>query len=207
MTTRDTMKTEIAADLRRGTSDGARVLSAISAAIKFYQPRRFYFNESRSVTFSTVASTGIYSFATIGTQFYRIDGAFITNGDEITELSVGNYLAYETLLDSEEGLPTDYAYIDKSLRLWRTPDAIYSVRLTGHVKLAEPATDDEADNAWFVEAYELIKCRAKASLYAHVWPDPAMAATMQEAERQARMSLNDATHDRVTSGYLTATDF
>lgn len=211
MTTRGALKTEIADDMERDeTADGARILSAISSAIKFYQPKRFFFNESRSVTFNTVAATDLYTFATIGTEFYRIDSAFITiaSGD-VRPLDRADYIDLEWRLgnDTTTGEPTAYAYVDKSLRLWRSPDDAYSVRLTGHVKYAEPTADATADNAWFTEAYELIRCRAKAYLYAHVFTDPGMAGLMRSAEFEAYNVLKAATEDKVSGGYLEATDF
>lgn len=211
MTTRATLKTEILDDMERSaTTDGARVLAAISAAIKFYQPKRFWFNESRSVTFNTAAGTDTYTFATIGSEFYGIDGAFITIGaGDVRELERVDYAAMEQWADEDTttGEPSEYAYIARSLRLWRTPDDAYAVRLLGHVKLAEPSTDDEADNAWFTEAYELIRCRAKAYLYAHVYEDPGMASLMRAAESEALASLLSATHAKTAPGYLAATEF
>lgn len=213
MTTRGTLKSEIIDDMERdATADGARVLSAISSAIKFYQPKRMFFNESRAVTFSTVASTDSYDFGTgeeITTEFYKIDGAYVTDGTNIYHLVQRDYRDFETLIDGSatQNRPTDFAYIGRALRLYPVPDAVYTVRLTGHIKAAEPAADDTAGNVWFTEAYELIRCRAKAYLYAHVFPDPGMASVMVEAERSAYGALRAATTDRTGTGQLVPTMF
>lgn len=213
MTTRSALKTEIIDDLERDASaDGARVLSAISTAIKFYQPKRFYFNESRSVTFNTVASTDTYDFGTgqeITTEFYKIDGVYVTENGNIHELNVRDYRDLEILIDSNanEGRPWSYSYINRALRLYPVPDAAYSVRLVGHVKVAEPATDGEADNAWMVEAYELIRCRAKAYLSTHVFPNPEMALMMRTAENEELMRLRGMTQDRTGTGQIIPTAF
>ena len=213
MTTRSAMKTEIIDDMERdATADGARVLSAISTSIKFYQPKRFFFNESRSVTFNTVASTDTYDFGTgqeITTEFYKIDGVYVTENGNVHELNVRDYRDLEVLIDSNanEGRPWSYAYINRALRLYPVPDAIYSVRVVGHVKLAEPATDNEADNLWFTEAYELIRCRSKAYLYTHVFPKPEMAAMMRIAEKDALDALKGATQDRTGTGQIVPTQF
>jgi len=211
MTTRATLKAEILDDLdRSSTADGTRVLSAISSAIKFYQSKRFFFNESRAVTFSTADGTSDYTFASIGTEFYRLDGVFVTiSSSDVRELDRSDPLEIESLIANEAttGQPSEYAYFDRTLRLWRIPDAIYSVRLVGHVKIAEPATDDTANNEWFTEAYELIRCRAKAYLYAHVFPDPSMAQVMQAAEQQALGTLMLATVAKVELGRLEPTEF
>lgn len=208
MTTKAIMISEIEDDTER--SDTTAIGKKIDAAIRHYQPRRFWFNESRSVTFNTVAGTDIYTFATIGTEFYRVDSVQVTiSAGDVRFLDRMNYVDLAALANdnTDQGEPSDYAYIDKSIRLWRNPDAIYSTRLTGHVKLAAPANNDEANNAWMTEAYDLIMSRAKAELYAHRWEDPANAAVMQQAEASALRRLDGATLDKVSTGYLEATEF
>lgn len=209
MTTLAIMLAEVQADTERSSADDVTAMrNKIAAAVRQYQPRRFWFNESRSVTFNTVASTAVYTFATIGTEFYKVDGAFLTNGSEIIELERVNYTEIEPgEATPTEAVPMAYAYIAKSVRLYDVPDAIYAVRLTGHIKIAAPASDAEADNIWMTEAYDLIMCRAKAELYAHRWEDPANAQIMRAAEGDALQRLLGATHDKVALGYLEASDF
>lgn len=209
MTTLAVMLAEMQSDMERSSSSDVTAMRAkINAAIRHYQPKRFWFNESRSVTFDTVASTAVYTFATIGTEFYKIDGAFLTNGSEIIELERVNYTEIETgMATPTEAVPMAYAYVEKSIRLYDVPDAIYAARLTGHIKLAAPASDAEADNAWMTEAYDLIMSRAKAELYAHRFEDPLNAQVMRAAEGDALSRLLGATHGKVALGYLEATEF
>lgn len=208
MTTKAIMIAEIEDDTER--DDSAAIGKKIDAAIRHYQPRRFWFNESRSVTFNTVASTDLYTFVTIGTEFYRIDKVAVTiSAGDVRELDRMNYVDLGQLADNntDTGEPSDYAYINKAIRLWRNPDAIYSTRLTGHVKVAAPASDSEASNVWMTEAYDLIMSRSKSELYAHRWEDPTNAAIMREAEFDALRRLQSVTMDKVETGYLEATEF
>lgn len=213
MTTRGTLKTEILDDLERSSAaDGTRVLAAISSAIKFYQPKRFFFNESRSVTFTTSANDWDYTFGTGGditTEFYRVDAAFVVENGNNYKLSRRDYRDIELLNDSNatSNRPYDWAWVDRQMVLYPIPDDTYTIRLVGHIKYAEPAADDTADNEWFTEAYELIRCRAKAYLYAHVYPDPPMAALMQAGEQQALRSLQEATMAKAGMGEIEPTDF
>ena len=211
MTTLAIMLAEIQADTERdSTADVTAMRNKIAAAVRHYQPRRFWFNESRSVTFNTVADTDTYSFATIGTEFYRVDGVFVTiSAGDVRELDRRSYTDLETLAgnNTDTGEPSDYAYINKAIRLWRNPDATYAASVVGHIKIAPPASDDEASNPWMVEAYDLIMCRAKAELYAHRWEDPGNAALMAQAEASALKPLLSATDDKVETGYLEATEF
>lgn len=212
MTTRAVLKAEILDDLRRNSAGlGTQVLSAISQAIQFYQPRRFFFNESRAVTFPTVASTGLYTFATIGTEFYRIDAVTLTDsGGTVFDVEDDmSYAEIESLLHSgaSESRPTNWAYIDRSMRMWPTPDAVYTVRPTGHIKAAEPASDGEASNVWMVEAYELIRSRATKLVALHVLKDMERAAIAGGLEREALGTLQTATHLRTGTGRVTPTEF
>lgn len=204
MTTKQTMITEIESDTER--SDTTAIGLKIDAAIRFYQKKRFWFNESRDVTFNTVASTTSYSYATIGTEFYKVDGVYLTNGSEVVDLCRANYTALETA-DTGEGVPSRYAYVNRAIRLHRTPDAIYSTRMTGHIKIAVPAALDTANNEWFTEAYDLIMAHAKAELYAHRWEDPANASLQQFIAREKLSLLLGATHDDTAQGHLEATEF
>ncbi len=208
MTTLTAMISEIQSDTERtDAAEEAAIRLKIGAAIRAYQKRRFWFNESRDVTFSTVASTAVYDFSTIGTEFYRIDGAFITDGSDIRKLCPANYTTLETADVTTEALPDQYAYVNRSLRLWQVPDAVYTVRLTGHIKYAAPASDAETDNVWMTEAYDLIMAHAKAELYAHRWEDPNNAALQQAIVREKLRDLTFATYDKVSPGYLEATEF
>jgi hypothetical protein len=203
------MIAEIESDTER--SDTAAIRNKIAAAIRHYQPTRFWFNEDRDVTFNTVADQSDYDFVTDITQeFYTIDGLFLTEGSNVYGLRPADYRGLEVLLDANttSALPVSFAYIDRKLRLYPYPDDVYSVRVTGHIKVAVPTTDDEAGNAWFTEAYDLIMSRAKAELYVHRWEDPGnLAAMMRVAEQDAFSRLVSTTNSKVGTGTIRPTQF
>lgn len=211
--TRTGLKAEIIDDLERdATLDSARVLSAISAAIRHYQPRRFYFNETRSVTFTTTASKATYTFGSggdIATVFYAIDGAYITQNTTTYELRRLDYQDTEVLQDSSpsNGLPYAYSYIGQSIILYPPPNGTYTMRLTGHIQKDEPASDDQAGNVWMTEAYDLIRARAKFIFLTHTYPDTPMAAIMKGDEREALSALRAATTAKTATGRITPTAF
>lgn len=208
MTTRGTMLAEMADDMERSDTDA--FTSKINAAIRQYQPKRFFFNEGRNTTFNTVASTDFYAWAAIGVEFYTVDGVFVTDtGGNVLEVRSCDYRELELLADASasENLPTLYAYIAGGLRFYPAPDQAYSVRITGHLKIAAPEADDEAYNPWMTEAYDLIMSRAKAELYAHRYGDPSMAAVMQAAEESALDRLNRASAKKMGTGQFVPTQF
>lgn len=211
MATLADMLAEIADDLER--SDTAAFRSKITNAIRHYQPIRFSFNESRDTTFATVASTSVYSWSDIGVEFYAIDGAFVTDGASVLDLNPADYRLLEVLIDgsASENLPTRYARLGSGMRLYPVPNAVYSVRVTGHIKVAAPASDSEADNPWMNEGYDLIKARAKAELYAHRYTDDPAAAQgaliMREAEESAYWNLKGTTARQTGTGSFVPTSF
>lgn len=217
MTTLATMIDEIQDDtLRTSSDDETAIRTKITAAIRHYQPKRFWFNESRAVTFSTVSGTDLYRFGAgleITTEFYRIDGVYVVEGGRQHGIRSVDYSDLETLIETtpQQGRPFQRAFINKALRFYPCPDAIYTVRATGHVKLAAPASDAEADNAWMTEAYDLIMSRAKAELYVHRWSDDTQANALLPlavaAEKEAFSALKDATGAKIGTGQLVPTDF
>jgi len=211
MTTQAAMIAEILDDTERGAGETAAVRDKIAAAIRYYQPKRFWFNETRDVTFDTVPGQIDYPFplGTPGAVFYTIDAAIVTQGTTNLDMGIEDYKVLEVLLDgnSTRSLPTVYAYIKSALRLYPAPDVVYPVRLTGHVKINVPDTDNDPDNPWFTEAYDLIMCRAKSQLYKHRWEDPNNAALMTAAEVEALDLLFAATSDKTGTGAIRPTQF
>lgn len=205
------MIAEILSDTERGAGETAAIRNKIAAAIRHYQPTRFWFNESRDATFNTVIDQSDYAFGTdITPEFYTVDGLFLTEGSNVYALRPADYRELEVLLDANttSALPVSFAYIDRKLRIYPYPDAVYSVRITGQVKIAVPTTDADADNAWFTEAYDLIMSRAKAEMYVHRWEDPGtLAALMRVAERDAFERLMAATNSKVGTGTIRPTQF
>lgn len=151
---------EIADDIERADL-GPQIATAVDRAIRFFQPDRFFFNESY-VTFQTIAGSDVYAAGDAGaipdlmaidsvvmldgetpTVLQRVDEAWIEKGDEPTSQS----------------RPCAYAYFDRSLRLWPMPSDAWTVRIMAHVRLPAPALDEA--NGWTDEASGLIAARAK----------------------------------------------
>lgn len=208
MATLAQMISEIESDTERSDTDAIR--KKILAAIRNYSPTRFFFNESRDVTFATVSGQTEYTFGTdITTEFYGIDGVWLTQGTNVYEVRRTTYTALEQLLDgaATQNQPTLYAWVNRKLRVYPEPNAAYSVRITGHIKAAAPASDAETDNVWMTEAYDLIMSRAKAELYAHRWEEPAAAQVMRVAEAEALDRLLATTDTKIGSGFVIPTQF
>ncbi|MBW3099229.1 hypothetical protein [Pseudohoeflea coraliihabitans] len=197
MSTLATLKAEIADDMDRDDLTSA-IASEINRAIRFYQSRHFYFNETRDATFTTVASQVWYSEdddADIS-QFVDIDFVHITVGSNRYQLRQKDIKQFELLTDgnASNGQPYCYTYYNRSIGLFVPPDAAYTVRVLGSYMTAAPATDDEADNVWMTEAFDLIRWRAQSRLYAGKLKDLTTAATCNamEADELGRIERETA---------------
>lgn len=216
MADQSTLRARILSDLERDQATWGTIIDqCITDAIGFYQSKRFYFNERRDVTFPTVIGTDLYTFntptltGTAGAEFYRIDEAFILISGQYDTMRRVNYAWLEDLADNNtgQGQPYNYAYIGREMRIYPNPDAIYTIRLLGHVKFSAPANDAEADNVWMNEGFELIRSRAKKVFAMHVIEDDALSARMDTMERSALGALRESTYRKVEGGMIVPTQW
>ena len=210
MSTLGLLKSRISDDLARDDLS-TQIGQAIEDAIEHYRCRRFFFNETRSATFTTASGQAVYS---VGDDddiplFFDLDDMFLTDSSQTYRLKVDDPHRLELLSDSSSasGRPYRYAWFDQSIRLYPIPDGAYTVRPVGAIEKASPAGDNETGNVWMVSAFELLRCRAKAYLYAHVIKNIEMAGVCQSAEAQAIGALRGATNKRTTTGRITASQF
>lgn len=174
------MKARIADELGQRTDLTSQIGLAIKDAIEFYEDDRFLFNETRDITFATVAGQAIYgadaspSIPMIRSFDYLL--LYIDNvlQGEITREDV-KILELEQSSGLSSGQPTRFAWYDKKIRLGPIPAGVYTVRVAGRIKFAAPAADDEANNPWMIEAEALIRKRAKYDLALNVIEDLPLA--------------------------------
>jgi len=216
MSTLADMRTRILDDLERDSATwGTRIGQAVTDAITFYQPKRFYFNESRSVTFSTVIGTDLYTFntptltGTVGAEFYKIDEVLILQGGTWDILKKVDYDWLEDMADNNvsQGQPYNWAYVGRQMRFYPNPNAIFTVRVIGHQKFTAPADDAVNDNVWMNEGFELIRSRAKKVFAMHVIEDMDLASRMDQMERSALTALREATYRKTEGGMIVPTQF
>ncbi len=208
MATRADMIAEIASDLER--SETTIFSQKISNAIRSYQGERFWFNETRSSTFSTVAAQQDYTYGTdITDEFMELDGIYLSFGTSIIELDLVDYREIEVLrgTNSPTGVPVRAAFINNTLALYPCPDAAYAVSLAGLVKKDGPADDSVADNVWMNEGYDLIKSRTKVELYAVVYRDTEGAAIERAAEAMYLAELKAKSGNKMGTGRIRPTQF
>lgn len=211
------LKDKIADEIARGDLT-SQIADKITEAIAAYQSERFFFSESRDITFSTVAGQEFYGTA---------DNAAIPTlqGFDYIILYIGSIpwpIARRTDVEIEvlnqnglmRGQPWNWSYYNQQIRLGPVPDTIYSMRIAAHQKVAAPATvgavaaDDQTGNAWMTDnAERLIRSRAKYELYLHVIKNMGYAEAMAAAVTEAFDTLKGQTNRLVGRGIMAPMEF
>lgn len=210
MTTFGTMQTRIATELRRSNLT-AEIQDAIQTVIKRYNSKRFWFNEDRSVTFSTVAGQEFYSSSDNANipNFSQIDAVTLTRtATDRYPLEPRTFAELEQWSDSSTstGLPSSWAYYANQLRLYPIPNAVYTVRISG-VKRGSTLSATADTNFWMTDGEELIRTAAKAELYRHVIRGTEQADSLEAKTQRVLGDLRAETAQRLGAGAVVATEF
>lgn len=156
------MRSRIDDELLRGGTLDSQINAEILSAISHYKRRRFWFNEG-TTTSSTAAGVEYQAFPTdlLSLDSLRVDDG----GGQPTPLIERSFVTLEAwgASTSTTGIPTDYARYKEKIRLYACPDAAYTLTWAGIVDLGTPSLDADT-SAWFEEAEELIRQRAKAAV-------------------------------------------
>ncbi|MFM9850134.1 MAG: hypothetical protein ACKVP3_23630 [Hyphomicrobiaceae bacterium] len=200
------MKERIAAELRRddlSTATEFRVLSSVSdihdailSAIEMYQHKRFYFNESRTITFLTTALQARYgeNDDTDIARIIKFDYVTATVAGEPYELTPMAPNEAEVAVSSgiNRGQPEFYSYYGQEIVLAPIPvDDDWAIRVGAVISQPAPASDSEANNVWMTKAERLIRATAKMELYLHVIKDIEAANTQKAIADDALARLNE----------------
>lgn len=169
MTTFLVMQTAIAAELVNEPVTTAQIKTAINRAIKLYRAKPFFFNQSVSGTFNTVASQQYYTSAdldAISTLSHIMNMKTTISGTtgSTIPVKVRHNDDIEDIQDGTvTGIPAMYAYVNQSIRLYPIPNAVLAVTFAYYQRFAELSADADT-NAWMTDGEELIRQRAKIIL-------------------------------------------
>jgi hypothetical protein len=205
------MKLRIANEINRGDL-GTHIADAISAAIQCYDKERFYFSESRDITFDTVVDQDRYDendttvpTAALG-RILKIDYAFIYISGNPQRLEVRDPECMEDNSGDNvsSGQPGFVSWYGEELILDPVPSDEFEIRLGAVLSTEEPDTDDATGNPWMMKkhAEALIRYRAKAELYANVDDimDDKKASKFMQLAQEALEKLRDKTEAKLAPG-------
>lgn len=208
MSTLGAMLDRIADELAR-TDLTSNIRQAVQSAIRHYERKPFYFNETRS-TLST--SDGASSYTTSDFSFLdkmaEIYSAKITVNSNQYQLIERDWEYLDSLRTSttHEGDPTDFSYYGKQFHVYPTPNAARNI-LISYVEKAATLSATTDTNYWMTDGEELIRARATRKLYAEVIKDPENAAYWHQCEMEAFDALRAETEARVMTGLPRPTYF
>ncbi len=197
MSTLGDMVSQIETDLDREDLT-QQINESIDTAITYYSAKNFLFSESRERTFDTVAGQYWYSATDVPDigNLIRISRLWYTVSSTVYDLKRVRYDLFE--MDSEavtsQGQPYEYTYYGEKIGLYPAPNKAYQIRFQGDFITPAPSDSAETGNAWFTSAYEMIRCRAKYYLHAHVIHDDAGASKCNQMARDAMMNLKTKAH-------------
>lgn len=208
------MAAAIADDVDDTTGEYAsQIISAIQNAIRYCQRESFYFNETRDITFQTVDGQEWYGAADNANipTLVQISAAYSEDAaGQRTTLYREDPEEIERLADngSSRGEPYAFTYFNRQIRLYPIPSVpVFTIRLqVGPYRLA-PLTSDSDTNAWFTEAYDMVKARAKYILAKDTLKDAEVAAEALNDYADQFASLKAETSRRSSRGVIEATCF
>lgn len=188
-----------------------QIQKAIFAAIRYCERDVYYFNETRDITFQTVSGQEWYGAtdnANIA-SLVRIQDIYLeSDAIERRWLNRVHNDEIEILADNsaERGEPYCWTYFSQQIRLYPIPgDAIYTVRLQlGPYRLNQIQSADDT-NAWFMEAFDMIKARAKYVLAKDTLKDAAVAAEALNDYSDNQSALKAETSRRSATGRIEVT--
>lgn len=204
------LKTKIADDLARSDLTSS-IATAILDAIAQHQRERFYFNEVKDETFSTVAAQKWYTSAANAyiPNLLDIDSMKCTVSGNTYMLTRRPHSMLEDWdVSSFGGDPTDFAYYGQQLRLYPTPNAVRTITFSAHVRLTALSADADS-NAWTKreDAEALIRHTALADLYANKIRNMDKATVAEGQAARCLSYLRSETTRRTVTGFVTATRF
>lgn len=209
MTTYGIMQDRIADELARSDLT-SNIRQAIQSAIRHYERKAFFFNETRS-TLST--SDGAFAYTTADFAFldkmaeiYTATIEVNTNRYQLIERDWEYLDALRTSTTSNTGDPTDFAYYGKQLYVYPTPNAARNI-IMAYVEKAASLSATTDTNYWMTEGEELIRARATRKLYAEVIKDVDNAGVWAAHEQEALLALMAETESRQMTGTQRPTYF
>jgi hypothetical protein len=211
MTTRSDIEAQIADDLARSDL-ASQITAAVNTAIRSYRFERLGFNEAYKVTATLSTSADVMTLASISVRFRKLDRVRIVR-------AAGDYLDlyhrdYDWIMFRQDVRvvcqPVEYAVYNSAIHFDSMADQDYTLLLDGLKELGSAASASYSagdTSAWFNDARELIRHRAKRELYANVLKDMELAAAAGAAEKEALRILKAEIGEQISTGFIRPTEF
>ena len=209
--TRSDIEAQIADDLARSDLT-SQITAAVNTAIRAYRFERLGFNEAYKVTATASISADVLALSDISVRFRKIDRIRIvrTSGDYLDLY----HRDYDWIMSRQDVRvtcePSEYAIYNNAIHFDSLADQTYTLYIDGIKELGSAASASYSagdGSAWFNDARELIRHRAKREVYANVLKDMEMAAAAGAAEKEALNIIKSELNSAVSTGFIRPTEF
>jgi hypothetical protein len=210
MTDRTEIESQIADDLARSDLSG-QITAAVNTAIRSYRFERLGFNEAYKVTATLSSSADTMALSSLSVRFRKLDRIRLVR-------AAGDYLDlyhrdYDWIMSRQDVRvtcqPVEYAVYNANIHFDSLADQNYSLLFDGIKELGNASASYSAADisAWFNEARELIRHRAKRELYANVLKDMELAGVAGAAEKEAYRVIKAELDQQISTGAIRPTEF
>ena len=208
--TRSDIEAQIADDLARSDLT-SQITAAVNTAIRSYRFERLGFNEAYKVTATLSTSADTMTLASLSVRFRKLDRVRIVR-------AAGDYLDlyhrdYDWIMSRQDVRvlcqPVEYAVYNAAIHFDSMADQNYTLLMDGLKELGTPSASYSANDtaAWFNDARELIRHRAKREVYANVLKDMELAAAAGASEKDALRILKAEMGEQISTGFIRPTEF
>ena len=198
------LKTDIADILGESYLD-SQIGDLINRSIRYYQKKRFWFNEE-STSITLTASDPVVPSIPSNFQYEIPDGGLVINysSNRYKLKKVGNS-EYDANNTQGTGLPYIYRNRDSSLELYYYPDQAYTLELY-YVKSYSALSADGDTNDFTDNAEDLIVNRTLAYVYENFRKDTEMATYYRALADDEFKELQRVSNTRVSTGEISTED-
>lgn len=201
----------VADDLMRSDLT-TQIQTEIVGAVNYFQNERFYFNEDRSVSFTTASAQEFYSSADNSNidDYLEIDSIVTTVNGTRYKLDRTTYdeLERKSTNTSTTGYPQEFAYYNQQIRMYPIPNGSYGSRISGVLRFAQLSAAGDT-NAWtrMADAGHLIRWEAERRIYSTIIKDDENAMRCARNAGQELTRLREETNRRLSSGRVMPTQW
>lgn len=211
--TRAGLEAQIANDLIRADL-AVEIGEAVETAINAYENERFWFNEAYRVTATLSISAATVALSAMPSRFLLLDRVrLLRSTNNFIDLYPRDYAWIMARQDAVTYTqPAEYCVYGEFIQFDTFANQAYTLYCDGIKSLGNSATASDSYTpsssvAWFTDARELIRHRAKLEIYAHVIKDFELAGASAAAEYDALNALKARTSRLTGTGLLRPTEF
>lgn len=208
--TRSDIEAQIADDLARSDLS-SQITAAVNTAIRSYRFERLGFNEAYKVTATLSTSADVIAFTALPVRFRKFDRIrLVRNAGDYLDLY---HRDYDWIMSRQDVRvtcqPVEYAVYNSAIHFDSMSDQNYTLLLDGIKELGNASASYSAGDtsAWFNDARDLIRHRAKREVYANVLKDMELAAAATASEREALRTIKAEMGEERSTGFIRPTEF